>query len=87
MREFLCCGLSADKLRRFNRVRIHMQVLFLSDILSASGKILNGKDLVRHKTDEKWSKLKFPKKQTPNKYFTLGKPTIQQVVSAEVIMN
>ena len=44
MREFLRCGFSADGLRRLNIVCIHMQVLFLSDILSASGKILDGKN-------------------------------------------
>ena len=55
MREFLRCGFSADELRWLNRVRIHIQVLFLSNIMSASGKILDGKYLVRHKTDEKRS--------------------------------
>ena len=40
MREFLRCGFSADDLSRINRVQIYMQVLFLSEILIASGKIL-----------------------------------------------
>ena len=61
MGEFLSCGFYADDLRRINRVCIHTQVLFLSDILSASGKTLDGKYLVRHKIDEKWSKLNFQK--------------------------
>ena len=43
MREFLHCGFSTNELRRINRVCIHIQVLFLSDILSASGKILDEK--------------------------------------------
>ena len=71
MREFLRCGFSADELRRIDRVCIHMQVLFLPYILSTSGKILDEKYLVRCKTDEKWSKLNFPKEQPPNKDFTL----------------
>ena len=87
MREFLRCGFYADKLRRFNRVRIHMQVLFLSDILSASEKILDGKYLVRHKTDEKWSKLNFPKENPFNKDFTLWKAFIRQVVPDGGIMD
>ena len=86
MREFLRCGFSADELRRLNRVHIHMQVMFLSDILSASGKILNGKYLVRRKTDKKCSKLNFPKEQPPDKDFTLWKAAIRQVVPAGGIM-
>ena len=61
MREFLRCVFSVDDLRRLNRFCIHMEVLFLSEILSASGKIMDGNYLVRHKTDDKWSKLNFPK--------------------------
>ena len=87
MGEFLHCGFSADELRRINRVRIHVQVLFLSDILSSSGKILYGKYLVRRKTEEKWSKLNFPKEQPPNKYFSLWKSAIRQVVPARGIMD
>ena len=87
MREFLRCGFSADELRRINRVCIHMQELFLSGILSASGKILDGKYLVRHKTYDKCSKLKFPKEQPHNKDFTLWKAAIKQVVPARGIMN
>ena len=34
-----CCG---DVLERLNRVRLYMQVLFLSDVLGANGKILIG---------------------------------------------
>ena len=87
MREFLRCGFSADYLKRPNIVRIHMQVLLLSDILSALGKILGGKYLVRRKTDDKWSKLNFPKEHPPNKDFTLCKSSIQQVVPAGGIMD
>ena len=64
-----------------------MQVLLLSDILSALGKILDGKYLIQRKTDEKWSKLNFPKEHSPNKYFTLWKYSIQQVVPAGGIMD
>ena len=87
MREFLCCGFFADEPRRLNRFRIHMQVLFLSYILSASGKILDEKYLVRRKTDEKLSKLNFPKEQPPNKDFTLWTGTIRQVVLVGGIMD
>ena len=85
-REFLRCGFSADELRRLNRVFIHIQVMFLSEILSALGKILDGKYLVRHKIDEKWSKLNPPKEQPPNTDFTLWKTAIRKVVPAGGIM-
>ena len=77
MREFLRCGFFADKLRRLNGVRIHMQVLFLSDILSASGKTLDVKYQVQRKIDERWSKLNFPKEHPHNKGFNLCKYDIQ----------
>ena len=77
MREFLSCGFSADELRRLDRVHTHMQLILLSDILSTPGKILYGKYLVQLKTDEKWSKLIFPKEQPPNKDFTLWKTAIR----------
>ena len=54
MREFLRCVFSTDELSRINRVHIHVQVLFLSEILSSSGKILYGKYRVRRKTEHKW---------------------------------
>ena len=82
MREFLRCGFSADELIRINRVRIHMEVLFSSDILIASGKILDGKYLVQCNTDEKLSKLNSPKEHPPNKDFTLWKAALLEFVSA-----
>ena len=85
--EFICCGFSADQLRRINRFHIHMQVLFLSDIMSASGKILDVKYLVRRKTYDKWSKLNFPKEQPPNKDFNLWKAAIRKVFPVVGIMD
>ena len=86
MKDFSRCGFSEEELRRLNIFRVHMQALFLSDILSASGKILDGKYLVRRKTDEKWSKFNSPKEQSPNKDFTLWKTAIRQVVTSVGIM-
>ena len=86
MMECLRYIFSAEELRRLNGIRIHMQVLFLSEILSASGKIMDGKYLVGCKTDEKWSKLNFAEKQSPNNDFTLWKAAIRQVVPAGGIM-
>ena len=87
MMKFLCCVFSVYKPRRLNRFRLHMQVMFLSDIMIASGKILEGKYLVRRKIDVKWSKLNFPKEQPPNKYFNLWKAPIRQVAPVGGIMD
>ena len=86
MREFLRRGFALYELRRLNRVFIHMQVLFLSDIMIASCKILDGKYLVQRKTYEKWLKLNSPKEQPPNKNFNLWKAAIRKVVPAGGIM-
>ena len=80
MREFLRFVFSVDAPIWPNIVCIHMQVLILSYILNASGKILNENYLLRRKTDDKWSKLNFPKEQPPNKECTLWKAAIRQVV-------
>ena len=42
---FITADFSKDSLLRLNRVRVHQQVLFLSCILGASGKILDKKYL------------------------------------------
>ena len=41
MREFVLLGLSKPKPKQLNQARIYFQVLFLSDILGASGKMLD----------------------------------------------
>ena len=87
MREFLRCWFSANDLMWHNIVLIHMQVLFLSDILSASGKILDGKYLVQRKTDKKWLKLNVLKEQPPNKDYTLCEATILQVLPAGGVLD
>ena len=87
MREFLRCGFSVDELRWIYIVRIHIQVLFLSYILSASGKIMDGDYLVKHKTDDRYSKLNFPKEQPPNNDFTLWKSAIRKVLPAKINMD
>ena len=47
MQLFVAAGFSKDSLLRLNRVRVHQQVLFLSCILGASGKILDKKYTIR----------------------------------------
>ena len=67
IRLFIRLGYSGQELERLNRVRISVQVLFLSDTLGASGKLLDTKYLRRRKVDDKWSDYNFPQEKPPNK--------------------
>ena len=49
MLEFERMGCNCDTLERLNRVRIFMQVLFLSDVLGASGKNLDRQYLAKRR--------------------------------------
>ena len=71
---------SKNELERLNKVRIHMQVLFISDILGASGKVLDRQYYNRRLPSEKWSKLDFPKEKPPNKDIRLWCSAIRQLV-------
>ena len=62
---------NSQELERLNRVRISLQVLFLSDILGASGKLLDTKYFHRRGTEEKWSDYNFPQENPPTKDFEL----------------
>ena len=77
MRLFMAVGFSKDQLLRLNRVRIYMQVLFLSDVLGANGKTLDPKYLQKRPDGENWSTIKFPQERPPRKDFKLwkGDPT------------
>ena len=75
-------GFDKDYLRPLNRVRAYQQVLFLSCLLGASGKILGRKLLREGKPDEIWSRLKFPKERLPKKDFLLLEVALRQVVPA-----
>ena len=60
-------------------MRIFQQILFLSDILGASGKQLDQKYLRKRPHGDKWSKRRFPKECPPNKDFKLWKLALHQV--------
>ena len=60
-----------DELCRQNKVRLHQQVLFLSYVLEASGKMLDRKYLEKRRDNELWSKVKISAEKPPNKDFQL----------------
>jgi hypothetical protein len=55
----------SKELLRINRVRIHQQVLFVSDILDASGKCIDRRYLNRKDQDEQWLTITFPNEKLP----------------------
>ena len=71
MVELRKLGFTEVELLRLNRVRLHQQVLFLSDVLDARGSAIDKRYLTRRKRDEKWSTLTFPVEQPPDKDFRL----------------
>ena len=50
---------SEEEIIRLNKVMFHQQVIFLSCILGASGKMLNRKYLEKREDHEEWSAVKF----------------------------
>ena len=58
-----------EQLTRLNRVRLHQQVLFGSDIIDAGGRCIDKKYLWECPTNESWSTIRFPKEIPPNRDF------------------
>jgi hypothetical protein len=83
MAEFLRLGFSKKDLERLNRVRLYMQVLFLSDVLGASGRVLDERYLRKRPKHEVWSILKFPQERPPPADFNLWKIALRQLVPVE----
>jgi len=80
MRLFEDAGFSPQDLKRLNRVRVHQQVLFLSDVLGACGKNLDQHYLERRPDNEAWSTLKFSKERPPRKDFRLWAMALNQLI-------
>ena len=69
-----------DSLRQLNRVRIYMQVLFLSDIIGTAVKNLDIKYLSKQVLGDSWSRIKFPKEMPPRKDFKLWEQDVRLLV-------
>jgi hypothetical protein len=66
MRVFITAGYRGDTLRRLNRVRISLQVLFLSNVLTASGGKVSLDILLRWPKGEVWSTIRWPTERPTN---------------------
>ena len=85
--EFKRVGYSTDNLCRLNKVRVNQQVLFLSDVLGASGKSPDRKYLKQRGVGEQWSTFRFPKERPLHKDFRLWQQAITQVIPEGGIMD
>ncbi len=72
-------GYSRELLRRLNRVQIHNQVLFLSDVLTASGNKIDGAALRTHQSTEKMSTLNWPKEEPTMEDMNLWKEALEDI--------
>jgi hypothetical protein len=63
MQVLFRAGYGADALRRLNRVRVSMQLVFMSDVLTASGNRISLEVLSRGPRREAWSNMRWPNEQ------------------------
>ena len=81
MSRFIARGHTTNELKTLNRVRKHQQVLFLSDILGASGGSLDKCYLQKRQPEERWSTMKFPREEVTTPEMELWCQAIAQVVA------
>jgi hypothetical protein len=66
MQVLIRAGYTGEALQRLNRVRISLQVLFLSDVLTASGGQVSVDILSRWTKSKAWSTMRWPMEQPTN---------------------
>jgi hypothetical protein len=81
MARFIVVGCSEKELQSLNRERKHQQVLFLSDILGASGGTADKRYLQKRWRRELWSSMKFPHEDVTELEMGLWCKAIVQVVA------
>ena len=79
MAEFIRMKYNTQSLCKLNRVRLHQQVIFLSDVMDASGRAIELKHLDERLWNEQWSSLIFPKEWPSDSDFRLWKVALPQI--------
>ena len=79
MRVFEDLGYDQKELRRLNRVRLHQQVLFLSDVLCVKGKKIDPKYKRLRWEDETWSNRIFPYEEPSSTDLKIWKSALNQL--------
>jgi len=83
MKDFIQLNHSPQELRQLNRVQMHQQVIFLSDVRDASGRALDKKYLHPRPHGDQWSTLSFPKEDSSDEDFLLWKEALLQIRALE----
>jgi hypothetical protein len=79
MAEFIRLNYDTQSLCQINQVRLYQQVIFLSDVMDASGRAINLKYLDKQPHNEQWSSLIFPKEMPSDSAFKLWKVALPQI--------
>ena len=79
MQEFVRLNYSGDDLRRLNRVRVHQEVLFLSDVMDASSRAIDRHYLTPRPMQETWFNLSFPNERPARRDFQLWRSAIPSI--------
>jgi hypothetical protein len=79
MQVILRAGYTSDEVRCINRVRVSMQVLFISDILTASGHMIAPDILSPRPKGETRSSMRWPNKHPTLSDMTLWRNTMQTI--------
>lgn len=72
MAMFLHLGFNEAELLRLNKVRIHQQVLYYSNVMDARGTFVDKRYLTRWRQSETWSRSKFPHSNHRTRTFAYG---------------
>jgi hypothetical protein len=87
MRELERCSFSLKKLELINKARLAQQVLFILDILGASGKALDRRYLQPRESHDTWSNLLFPWEQLSCKSYSSWRQALHQLAPAGGIVD
>jgi hypothetical protein len=79
MTQFLQLGYPENELSRLNRVQLHQQVLFVSDVMDAGGQAIDRKYMSQQLDMQSWSSLTFPKERPSCLDFKLWKAGLLQL--------
>ncbi len=72
-------GYSGETLRRLNRVQVPQQVLFMSDILTASGNKIDINAGIQRAEEDSRLELRWPKEQPTESDFQLWRNALQMI--------
>ena len=71
--------LAEPELIRLNRVRLHQQAIFISDVMDAGGRALDQRYLKKREDGETWSAYQFPKQEVSRKDIRLWREALHQL--------